>query len=213
MSMAVRYICWNIASLGLGTQWSLSMVVMPLVTLLLSLQIGAAKLQRLEHQCMMPNWPSFHQPSLALGSRCQCQFSPASLPKPTFTNKGLRHKLSRPQHHQLSAQYPQAQAQAEAKGKGSASRTAASTSATTAPVLACDLLPSSLARRQLGPQQQGGTQASVGSCLRPWCPTGQSWIWVMPQLSQCKWSQAYLLPIRCQNQLQFPVSLAGRLLQ
>ena len=43
----------------------------------------------------------------------QCQLSTASLPKPTLTTTGLRHKLRRPKHHQQSAlNRPQAQAEA-----------------------------------------------------------------------------------------------------
>ena len=57
----------------------------------------------------MPNWPSFHQPSLALGSRC---------PKPTFTTKDLRHKPSRPQHHQQLAHNPPGRSGGRSKRQG-----------------------------------------------------------------------------------------------
>ena len=36
--------------------------------------------------------------------------------------------------------------------------------------------PAVLPEGSLAPSNQGGTQASLGSCLRPWWPTGQSWL-------------------------------------
>ena len=191
--------------MGLGTQWSLSMVVMPLVTLLLSLPLGAAQmcaLQRSGHQCMIPNWPNFQLPSLALGSRCQCQFSPASLPKPIFTTKGLRHNLNRPRHHQQSAHNRLGTSAGRSKRQG-----------------LNELHCGNISHSSTNPCKQPSAQLS---CLTTAWPPATGWhssvpwilsqtllanraelAWVIQQLSECKWSQAYLLPIRRQRQLQF----------
>ena len=103
---------------------------------------------------------------------CDCV---SSVAKPTFTTKRLRHNLNRPQFHQQSAHNRLGTSAGKSKRQGLSGCTAA-TSATSAPVLVSNLLPSCLALRQLGTQQQGGTQASLGSDLRPWWPIGQSWL-------------------------------------
>ncbi|KAL3149647.1 hypothetical protein ABBQ38_013481 [Trebouxia sp. C0009 RCD-2024] len=61
------------------------------VTLLLSLQLGVAQmsaLQSSELQSKMPSCANFQLLSLALGNKCQCQSSPASLLRLTFISKG-----------------------------------------------------------------------------------------------------------------------------
>ena len=71
------------------------MGVMSLVTLLLSLQLGAAQtsaaLRNSKHRCRMQSCANSLLPSLALGSRSLCLSSPASLPKHTCISRGLRH--------------------------------------------------------------------------------------------------------------------------
>ena len=80
---------------------SLSMGVMSLVTLLLSLQLGVAQtsaLQNSERRCRMQSCANSLLHSLALDNKFLCQSNPASLPKHTCINRGLKH--SRQHIHQ-----------------------------------------------------------------------------------------------------------------